>query len=103
MSGLVDRRSWDDGSAEAAVANFHRVASQLEALMSQRDADVRRAMADYQADGVSVEYQAKEARWNQVAGEVRMIIHSLRSSLEQSREIASVAASNAARAVANIG
>jgi uncharacterized protein YukE len=103
MAGIMDRRSWDDGSAESAMENFNRVASALESLISQRDGDVRRAMADYQADGVSDEYQAKEARWHQVADEVRSIIRSLRSSLEQSREIASSTSSNAARAVADIG
>ncbi|MCL1923932.1 MAG: hypothetical protein FWG15_08815 [Propionibacteriaceae bacterium] len=103
MGAVMDRRSWDDGSAESAMENFNRVASALESLISQRDDDVRRAMADYQADGVSDEYHGKEQRWHQVAGEVRVIIHSLRSSLEQSRDIASSTSLNAARAVADIG
>ena len=103
MAGVMDRRSWDDGASEQAVENFNRVATQLEALMTQRDADVRTAMANYQADGVSAEYQAKEARWHQVADQVRSIITSLRGSLEQSRDIAQTTRSNASRAVADIG
>jgi len=99
----MDRNSWDDGAADESVANFNRAAAQLEALINQRDQDVKRAMADYQADGVSAEYQAKEARWHSVADEVKSIIQSLRSSLEQSQSIASTAASNASRAVESIG
>ncbi len=36
MSAVMDRRSWDDGAADQAVANFNQVASQLEALIAQR-------------------------------------------------------------------
>ena len=103
MAGVVDRRSWDDGSAGQAVENFNRVASQLDGLIAQRDGDVRQAMADYQADGVSAEYQGKEARWHQVADQVRSIIQALRGSLQQSGEIAQTTVSAAANAVANIG
>ena len=103
MTGVLDRRSWDDGSAQEAVANFNRVAALLEGLIDQRDQDVRRAMADYQADGVSAEYQAKEARWNLVAGEVRAVIQSLRSSLEKSGEIARGAQVAAASAASGVG
>jgi len=101
--GTLDRRSWDDGSADTAMENFNRVASQLESLITQRDGDVRRAMADYQADGVSDEYQAKETRWHTVADEVRTIIQTLRSSLEESQGIAATTQATAAQAVANIG
>lgn len=103
MAGVLDRRSWDDGSAETAIENFNRAAAQLEGLISQRDADVRQAMSDYQADGVSAEYQDKETRWHNVADEVRSIVQTLRSSLEDSRDIASTTQANASRAVADIG
>jgi len=103
VAGVLDRRSWDDGAADAAVANFNQVAAQLEALIVQRDADVSRAMADYAADGVSDEYRAKEQRWHAVADQVKQIIGTLRGSLEESGQIAGVAARQAAQAVANIG
>jgi len=101
--GVMDRRSWDDGAAEAAVANFNGVASRLEALIAQRDGDVSKAMADYAADGVSEEYRAKEQRWHKVADQVKLIVATLRGSLEQSGEIAGAARQRAAQAVANIG
>jgi len=103
MAGVLDRRSWDDGSAETAEENFNQAASALEALIAQRDTDVHQAMADYQADGVSAEYQAKEARWTAAASEVRLIIQRMRASLEQSGDIAQTTASKAAQAVAGIG
>jgi uncharacterized protein YukE len=98
-----DRRAWDDTSASTAIDNFNRVAGQLEALIAQRDTDVANAMADYQADGVSEEYQEKERRWHTAADNVKSIIASLRSSLESSGEIAASTSTQAARAVADIG
>ena len=100
---VLDRNSWDDGAAGSAVANFNQTASQLEALISQRDQDVSAAMAQYQADGVSDEYKGKEQRWHNAADEVRGIIQKLRSSLEESGQIAQQAASRASQAVADIG
>jgi len=103
MMGVLDRRSWDDGAADEAVSNFNMVASQLESLIGQRDQDVSRAMADYQADGVSAEYQAKEQRWHNAADQVKQIVSTLRASLQESGSIAASASQQAAQAVASIG
>jgi len=100
---VLDRTSWDDAAGDSAIANFNQTASQLEALITQRDQDVQRAMADYQADGVSDEYRAKEQRWHSAADEVRGIIQKLRGSLEDSQSIAATASAAASRAVAGIG
>ncbi|QPL06715.1 pore-forming ESAT-6 family protein [Actinomyces respiraculi] len=99
----MELRSYDIGASEAAQANFNDVASQLEALISQRDADVRDAMAQYQADGVSEDYRAKEARWNRAASEVRTIISNLRASMQRTDESASTALSKAGAAVEGMG
>lgn len=103
MANNSNQISWDDGASGTAVANFNQTASQLESLIAQRDQDVQRAMANYQADGVSDEYRAKEQRWHTAADEVRGIITRLRGSLEESGQIAGTAASQASRAVADIG
>ena len=100
---VMDRRSWDDGAADEAVTNFNTVASQLEALIAQRDQDVSKAMSDYSADGVSDQYQAKEQRWHAAADQVKQIIATLRGSLQESGSIATSASQQAAQAVANIG
>jgi len=99
----TDRRSWDDGASDTAVSNFNAVAFQLEALIARRDQDVSKAMSDYTADGVSDEYKAKEQQWHNVANQVKQIITTLRGSLEESKQIASTTAQQAAQAVANIG
>jgi hypothetical protein len=57
-------------------------------LINQRDRDVQLAMSDYQADGASEQYAAKEQRWHNVADEVRGIIQVLRSSLGSNDETA---------------
>ncbi|GAA3337208.1 hypothetical protein GCM10017714_03210 [Curtobacterium pusillum] len=105
MSGgnQADRRDYDVAASQNAQDNFNAVASQLEALIAQRDSDVKAAMADYQADGVSDEYHAKEQRWNTVAGEVKQIIATLRASLQSNDESAQSAISKAKSAVGNIG
>ncbi|MFC4629437.1 pore-forming ESAT-6 family protein [Promicromonospora alba] len=99
----MDRRDYELGASTEAQENFERVASRLEALIDQRDADVKAAMADYEASGVSEDYRAKEVRWNTVAGEVRGIIRTLRSSLEQNDATAQDAMTRARAAVDSIG
>ncbi|MEE6281249.1 pore-forming ESAT-6 family protein [Georgenia sunbinii] len=79
----ADRRDYDEAASASAQENFNRVANRLETLISARDSDVKSAMADYEATGVSEEYHAKEMRWNTVATEVRTIIAAMRTSLEQ--------------------
>lgn len=98
-----DRRDYDVAASQDAQDNFNRVASQLESLIDQRDRDVKAAMADYSADGVSEDYRAKETRWNNAASEVRTIISTLRSSLERNDETAQEALSKARSAVESIG
>lgn len=103
MANNMERRSYDIGASQGAQANFESVASRLESLISQRDTDVRDAMAQYQADGVSEEYRAKETRWNKAASEVRSIISTLRTSLQTTDESAATALSKASAAVDEMG
>ncbi|MFE7506698.1 pore-forming ESAT-6 family protein [Promicromonospora sp. NPDC057488] len=103
MANAMDRRDYDLGASTEAQENFERVATRLEALIEQRDADVKAAMTDYEASGVSEDYRAKEVRWNTVAGEVRGIIRTLRTSLEQNDATAQDAMARARAAVDSIG
>ena len=103
MSGnQIDRRSFDIGASGDAQAQFNAIAGQLESLMDQRDADVKTAMASYQADGSSEEYQAKEQQWNTAAGDVRNIISTLRTALANNDESARSAMQRAKGAVDGI-
>ena len=99
----MERRSYSIDASQGAQANFESVASRLESLISQRDTDVRDAMTQYQADGVSEEYRAKETRWNKAASEVRSIISTLRTSLQTTDESAATALSKASAAVDEMG
>ncbi|MET0990675.1 MAG: pore-forming ESAT-6 family protein [Glaciihabitans sp.] len=105
MSGgnSLNRRDYDIAASQNAQDNFNAVASQLESLIAQRDADVKAAMSDYQADGVSDDYAAKEVRWNTVAGRVQEIIRALRSNLVSNDETAQTAMAKGRAAVQNIG
>ncbi|HEY6747945.1 MAG TPA: pore-forming ESAT-6 family protein [Mycobacteriales bacterium] len=99
----TDRRSFDIAASGSAQEQFTSTASRLESLIDQRDADVRTAMADYEAEGVSDSYAGKELRWHTVAGEVRTIISTLRASLGQNDDAARQAMQRAQAAVDSIG
>lgn len=98
-----DRTDYDVAASQTAQENFMQTAARLEALIDQRDQDVRNAMSDYQADGVSDDYAAKELRWKNAAAGVKDIIHTVKKSLATSDETAHSAVSKAKSAVANIG
>lgn len=88
MAGTNDRERRDDDAEAQAQArareqeNFNRIVARLEALVEQRDPDVKAAMGD-QPDTASGEYRAKEQRWNVAANEVRGIIRLMQQSLEE--------------------
>ena len=99
----ADRRSYDVGASQEAQGNLQTVIASLEALIGQRDADVKQAMADFQADGVSDQYHDKERRWNSAAAEVRSIIALVRRTLEQNDGTAQSTLAQARSAVDAIG
>lgn len=104
MSGNnIDRRDYDLGASEEAQKNFLAVAGRLEALINQRDQDVRNAMSDYEATGVSEDYHAKEQRWHNAADNVKQIINTLKRSMSDNDQSAQAAISKAKSAVSNIG
>ena len=99
----ADRRSYDVGASQEAQGNLQTVIARLEALIGQRDADVKQAMSDFQADGVSDQYHGKERRWNSAATEVRSIIALVRGTLEQNDATAQSTLAQARSAVDAIG
>lgn len=103
MPNQMDRRSFDIAASGSAQELFNTSASRLESLIDQRDADVRTAMADYEAEGVSDSYAGKELRWRTVATEVRTIISTLQASLGQNDDSARQSMQRAQAAVDSIG
>jgi hypothetical protein len=102
MSNQMDRRSFDIAASGNAQELFNTTAQRLESLIDQRDGDVRTAMADYEAEGVSDSYAGKELRWHTVADEVRTIISTLRTALGQNDETARQGMQRAQAAVDSI-
>ncbi|MFD5734661.1 pore-forming ESAT-6 family protein [Streptomyces sioyaensis] len=98
-----DRRSYDTGASGEAQSNLQGVVARLESLISERDHQVKAAMADFQADGVSDQYHGAEQRWNKSANEVRSIIHLVKSTLEKNDGTAQSAVQRAKSAVDGIG
>jgi hypothetical protein len=98
-----DRRSYDTGASGEAQGNIQAVIERLEQVITARDGQVKAAMADYQADGVSDEYHGKEIRWNNASQEVRNIIQLVKSTLEKNDGTAQHTITRAKAAVDNIG
>lgn len=82
------RRSYDLGASSEAQLNIHAIMNRLESLIGLRDADVRAALADWQATGVSDDYHGKEAKWLAAASETSEIIRLVKSTLEDNDGIA---------------
>lgn len=100
---VSDRNSFDTGASADAQANLHTVIGQLETVLSTRDAQVKAAMADFTADGVSGDYHAKEMQWKSAATEVRSIISLLKGVLGENDATAQATLAKAKAAVGNIG
>ena len=98
-SNQQDRNDYNVGASQAVQSDFQTIAGQLEAALNRRDADVKAALADYQADGVSDEYAALEAQWNTAGAQIRDVIQTLRTALETNDDIATSALSKARAAL----
>lgn len=99
----MHRRAYDTSSSGQTQSDLAGVVARLEANISQRNADVNAAMADFQADGVSDDYQVVEQRWHSAATEVQNIITLVRSTLLRNDETATTTLSRARAAVQGIG
>jgi uncharacterized protein YukE len=100
---VMDRRSFDTGVSQQVQSDLAGIVARLESTINQRSADVRAAMADFQADGVAADYEAVEQRWNRAANEVRQIIALVRTTLTRNDETAATTLSRARSAVQSIG
>lgn len=93
------RRSYDTGASAEAQTNLHAIIGRLETLIGQHQSDVRTALSDFEATGVSDEYHAKEVKWQNAANEVRTIIQLVKSTLEANDGTAQTTLSKASAAV----
>ncbi|MFI9270247.1 pore-forming ESAT-6 family protein [Kitasatospora sp. NPDC052896] len=99
----TDRRSYDTAASGEVQGSLQGIIARLEAVINERDQAVKAAMADFQADGVSDQYQGKEQRWNRAATEVRGIINLVKGTLEKNDGTAQQTLSRAKSAVDAIG
>ncbi|MFF3735372.1 pore-forming ESAT-6 family protein [Streptomyces sp. NPDC002476] len=103
MASGSDRRSYDMSASTEAQTNIQAVIARLEQVITARDTQVKAAMKDFQADGVSDEYHGKELRWNNASQEVKNIIQLLKTTLEKNDATAQQTLARAKAAVDNIG
>jgi hypothetical protein len=100
---MSDRLRYDTAASAQVQSAISGLIGRLESLVSQRDAQVRKAMSGFQADGVSDLYYAKELQWRRAADDVRSIVALVRSVLSRNDETAVATLAQARSAVANIG
>lgn len=96
------RNSYDLGASQETQTNIHGIMSRLEGLIGEHQGDVTNAMADFIADGVDEEYNAKEQKWHDAANEVREIIRLVRDTLETNDGTAQESLTKASTAVQGI-
>ncbi|WP_460605546.1 pore-forming ESAT-6 family protein [Jatrophihabitans fulvus] len=99
----MDRNSYDTAASGDAQGNLANVIARLEQVLNTRDQQVKAAMADFQADGVSDEYHGKELQWKSAASEVRSIIAMLKTVLNENDGTAQSTLAKAKAAVGGIG
>ncbi|MCC3292110.1 MULTISPECIES: pore-forming ESAT-6 family protein [Arthrobacter] len=98
-----DRLSYDTDTSSAVQGDIQSIVARLESLIGEREKAVNAAMSDFQADGVSEDYQAVENRFRNAANETRNIIALVKQTLSQNDETAAGAGARAKSAVQNIG
>ena len=98
-----DRLSYDTDTSSAVQGDIQSIVARLESLIGEREKAVNAAMSDFQADGVSEDYQAVENRFRNAANETRNIIALVKQTLSQNDETATGAGARAKSAVQNIG
>ncbi|WAP51104.1 pore-forming ESAT-6 family protein [Arthrobacter sp. ATA002] len=84
-----DRLSYDTDTSSAVQGDIQSIVGRLESLIGEREKAVNSAMADFQADGVSEEYQAVENRFRNAATETRNIIGLVKQTLNLNDQSAS--------------
>lgn len=98
-----DRVSYDTDTSTSVQGDIQSIVGRLETLIGDREKAVNAAMSDFQADGVSEEYQGVETRFRNAANETRNIIALVKETLNLNDQTASGAGARARGAVQNIG
>jgi uncharacterized protein YukE len=98
----MSTNAYDLGASQETQGNIQSITSRLETLIGEHDTDVSRAMAEFEATGVSEEYSAKELKWHNAGNEVREIIRLVRETLATNDSTAQETLSRANSAVMNI-
>lgn len=98
-----DRISFDTDVSSQVQSDISSIVGRLEGLLGERDRQVAAALADFQMDGASDEYQHVEQRWKNASDEVRNIINLVKTTLGENDQTATNTQSKTRSAIANIG
>jgi hypothetical protein len=100
---MANRNSYDTAASGEVQATVHRLAGQIEALIAAHQKNVRAALADASASGVTESYRAVEDRFNKAAASTLGIIRTLKETLRANDATAQATLKKAQAAVDNIG
>lgn len=102
MAGGTYRRAFNTDVSGQVQGDVSLIAGQLEALILQRDREVKAAMADFRADGVSEDYDDVERRWNRASNETLTIVNMVQELLGDNDQTAYTTQNKARQAVQGI-
>lgn len=100
---MGNRLSWDSGASSETQGNLQAVISRLEQIIGTHDSDVKAALSDFSADGVSDVYSDKETKWHTAAAQTQQIIDLVKKTMTQNDTTAQDTQSQARSAVEAIG
>jgi hypothetical protein len=100
---MPGRLSYDTAASQETQGNLHAIIGRLEQLIGTHDSDVKAALSDFTADGVSDTYSAKEQKWLAAAAQTQQIIDLVKQTMSQNDGTASQTLSQARAAVDAIG
>jgi uncharacterized protein YukE len=98
----IDRRAYDTDASGQVQTTLTQLVGRVDALLSQRDQQVKSAMADFVADGVEEDYAGVERKWNNAATQTNRIVDLLRDALNKSDSVAITTVGKARTAVDSI-
>lgn len=97
-----EQLGYDTGASGETQSNLNAVGGRLLSLINQHNADVARAMANYEAEGVSAAFQGKADRWFSAANHVTSIVHLVQRTMSENDDLGAHGQARAQQAVDSI-
>jgi hypothetical protein len=99
MNGRI---GFHDAHAQQSASDFAQVAQRLLGMIEAQQRAVNEAMANFEANDVSPELQAKCSSWDEKANQVKAMVDNMRKSIDEAISVSQTAQATAAKAAAGM-